>query len=225
MDIAIYQINMERGEELAFMDLERVNRIQGHTDINCSVYDKVFEGSVNAQGLKDIWYIFNLEHPDYFKGRSLSISDVVEMRSEADTKSVFYFCDSFGFKEVAFDPEKTKSLQHSSDYIQLSARLGITLQVTRDELKKLKENDLSAEKLFISLFQSDRCKMSGDTYFPEPWNEGYLDDDLNFDLPEAPLSVPEKKKPTLDEQIQNGQEKAASLSAGNEKGREDGPDR
>ena len=213
MDIKIYQINMERGEDLAFMNLERAAKIQGHPGINSSIYDKVFDGLVEADGLSDIWRIFNLEHPDYFKGRSLSISDIVEIKSDVDQKTSFFFCDSFGFKAVDFDPEKTQSIldekESSKNFIELGCRLGIVLKVTREELEQLKVDDITAQELLVKLIRSDRCEMGGDTYFPGPWNEDYLEDDLNFDLPYSPLHSDKDRKPSLDEKIQSSKNKTS----------------
>ena len=53
--------------------------------------------------------MFNLDHPDGYRGRSLSVSDVVEVVGEE--KSTFHFCDSIGFREVDFDPDMTEPLK------------------------------------------------------------------------------------------------------------------
>lgn len=228
MYIAIYQIDMDRDpDNLAFMNLERTNRIQGSPQINSSIYDKVFEGPVKADSMEDVYYIFNQAHPEGYIGRSLSVSDVVQVVEDNPFGSVFYFCDSVGFKRVDFDSSKTQDLVHppvSKDGpIQLDARLGISLQVTAEELEQLAGGGPSAQKLLVSLIQSDRCKMCGDTYFPQEWNADYLEDEISFDLPEAPLSCPDKK-PSLDEQIKASQGRVAGQTK-DEKGREEGLDR
>lgn len=74
-----------------------------------SGYDKVFEGEVSCGNLEEVYQMFNINHPDGYRGRSLSVSDVVEVVSEG--KSTFYFCDSIGFKEIAFDPDLTETLK------------------------------------------------------------------------------------------------------------------
>ena len=76
MDIKIYQVNLSRDKEnVAFMDYERTHRILGKEQLNCDVYDKVFEGQISAKTLEDIYRIFNVQHPKDFKGHSLSVSD------------------------------------------------------------------------------------------------------------------------------------------------------
>ena len=42
-----------------------------------------------------------MDHPEDYRARSLSMSDVVEIIE--DNGSSFYICDTFGFKEVPFD--------------------------------------------------------------------------------------------------------------------------
>ena len=49
--------------------------------------------------------LFQSGKPDNFRGHSLSVSDVVEVEDAASITPGFYFCDSFGFKEIPFQPE------------------------------------------------------------------------------------------------------------------------
>lgn len=229
MYIAIYQIDMARDpDNVCFMDFERTNRIQGSSSINSSIYNKVFEGPVKADTLEDIYYIFNQQHPEGYTGRSLSVSDVVQVVEDNPFGSAFYFCDSFGFKRIDFDSSKAQDLVHppvSKDGpIHLDARLGISVEVTREELEQLAKGGPDAQRLLVDLVHSDRCTMGGDTYFPGPWNPDYLEDDLNFVLPYAPLHPVQEKKPSLDDQIKASQARTPSQTA-DEKGREEGFDR
>lgn len=229
MYIAIYQIDMARDpDNLCFMDYERTNRIQGSPAINSSIYNKVFEGSVKADTMEDVYKIFNLQHPESYTGRSLSVSDVVQVVEDNPFGSAFYFCDSFGFKRIDFDSSKAQDLVHppvSKDGpIRLDARLAISVEVTRAELEQLGKGDADAQKLLLSLIHSDRCTIGGDTYFPGPWNPDYLEDDLNFDLPYAPLHPVPEKKPSLDDQIKSSQARTPGQTV-DEKGREEGLDR
>ena len=109
MNVRIYQINMKRdANNVAFMNYESLPKFQGSSEIDSSLYDKVFEGEVNCFTLENLYEIFNLEHPAGYKGRSMSVSDVVEIIDGNTGKSYFHFCDSFGFQKVDFDPEKTQ---------------------------------------------------------------------------------------------------------------------
>ena len=63
----------------------------------------------DAGTLEEVYQMFNLDHPEGYRGRSLSVSDVVEVVGEE--KSTFHFCDSIGFREVDFDPDMTEPLK------------------------------------------------------------------------------------------------------------------
>ena len=108
MKITIYQINMDRDKDrVCFLAYENLKKFQGSEQINSTIYDKVFTGEVDCKGLEDVYRLFNLNQPKGYKGRSLSVSDVVEIES-GEAENGFYFCDSFGFKPVAFDIVNTK---------------------------------------------------------------------------------------------------------------------
>lgn len=116
MKIKIYQVNMERDpNNVCFMGYDRLEKLQGMTDIDSTIYDKVFEGEVNCFTLEKLYEIFNREHPAGYKGRSMSVSDVVEIVDGNTGKSYFHFCDSYGFKEVSFEPDKTQISERFCD--------------------------------------------------------------------------------------------------------------
>lgn len=116
MKIKIYQVNMERDpNNVCFMSYDRLEKLQGTTDIDSTIYDKVFEGEVNCLTLERLYEIFNREHPAGYKGRSMSVSDVVEIVDGMTGKSYFHFCASFGFKEVPFEPDKTQISERFCD--------------------------------------------------------------------------------------------------------------
>lgn len=109
MDIKIYQINMDRDQNgVCFMSYDSLPRFQKTQDIDGSIYDLVYEGAVEAKHLEDVYRIFNIEHPEGYCGRSLSKSDIVEIKEGSDIESGFYYCDSLGFQKVDFDPAKAK---------------------------------------------------------------------------------------------------------------------
>ena len=109
MKVKIYQVNMERDtNRVAFVGYDSLPKFQGSSDIDSRIYDKVFEGEVNCFTLEKLYQIFNTEHPAGYKGRSMSVSDVVEIVDGNTGKSYFNYCDSFGFKMVSFEPDKTQ---------------------------------------------------------------------------------------------------------------------
>ena len=80
MKIAIYQINSDRdSERIAFVGLNSLERRRGSKDICPEIYDKVYEAEVDGTSLEDVYEKFNIDKPDDYKARSLSVSDVVEV--------------------------------------------------------------------------------------------------------------------------------------------------
>ena len=113
MDITIYQIDMGRDHNrIAFEGLDLLKQYQGSDKIDSSIYDRVFVGEVDCKDLEDVYRKFNQEHPEGYKGRSLSVSDVVEIVDE-NGDSTFHFCDSVGFQQIDFDPYLTEEYKEN----------------------------------------------------------------------------------------------------------------
>jgi hypothetical protein len=107
MKIKIYQINMERDNEgCAFMSMDFVNRKLGLDHPASEIYEQVFDGEIDGKSPEDVFAKFNWDHPEGYRGRSLSVSDVVEIIDGAEVEPGFYFCDSIGFKKVEFDTSR-----------------------------------------------------------------------------------------------------------------------
>jgi len=107
MKIKIYQINMERDDEgCAFRDMDFLNRKLGANHPDSKIYEQVFEGEIDGKSPEDVFAKFNRDYPEGYRGRSLSVSDVVEILDGAEVEPGFYFCDSIGFKKVEFDTSR-----------------------------------------------------------------------------------------------------------------------
>lgn len=94
--IEIYQMPIEHPG--VFMNLE-FNQKKGF-NLTKSAYKQVY--SCERAGmycLNDAWNEFNYQHPADYRGRSLSVSDVVVIIE--DGTQTAYFVDSFGFKTLA----------------------------------------------------------------------------------------------------------------------------
>lgn len=105
MKITIYQMITEpKNTHLMFRDLQSVLAASDNR-IPAECYECVYDGELNITNLEEAYYIFNMAHPEGYRGRSMSISDVVEVHG-SDSGSSFYYCDTFGFKRIAFDKEK-----------------------------------------------------------------------------------------------------------------------
>lgn len=109
MNIAIYQIDPERDHHrVMFESLESLTRFYGEETIDASIYGKSFEGEVEANDLEQVYEMFNLDKPDGYRGRSMSVSDVVAVRKPDAEKPEYFFCDSIGFKKIDFDESKAQ---------------------------------------------------------------------------------------------------------------------
>ena len=66
--------------------------------INLGDYEVVYEGELEcseiSEALEELFEIFNIRHPEDFKGRSMSVSDIVEVDGEN------YYCDAAGWKKL-----------------------------------------------------------------------------------------------------------------------------
>ena len=115
MKIAIYQINSDGdSERIAFVGLNSLERYRGNKDICPEIYDKVYEAEVDGTSLEDVYEKFNIDKPDDYKARSLSVSDVVEVIESDSVEPGFYFCDSIGFEKIDFDPDKAEVVKNET---------------------------------------------------------------------------------------------------------------
>ena len=112
MKIKIYQINMERDDEgCAFMGIDFLNRKLGLNHPDSGIYEQVFDGEIDGKSPEDVFAKFNWDNPENYRGRSLSVSDVVEIIDGAEVEPGFYFCDSIGFKKVEFDTSRVPIME------------------------------------------------------------------------------------------------------------------
>lgn len=101
MKFKIYQINTKRDKKrVAFMGYDSLPVYQEGL-IDRSIYDLVYEGKEYAADLEGIYKSFNVgPKPEGYSGRSLSVSDVVEVVEAEKIEPGLYFCDNCGFKMV-----------------------------------------------------------------------------------------------------------------------------
>lgn len=110
MNVRIYQINMKRDtNHIAFMNYDSLPKFQGSSEIDSSLYDKVFEGEVNCFTLENLYEIFNLEHPAGYKGRSMSVSDVVEIIDGNNGKATSTFAIASVFRRLILSRKRHRS--------------------------------------------------------------------------------------------------------------------
>lgn len=95
---SIYQLDVsDRTDGLRFMSIDWLER-KG-LSVDRDNYQMVYSAQLPpGETLEGIYMRFNIDHPEDFKGHSLSVSDVVVLHGDgADTA---YYVDSFGFKQV-----------------------------------------------------------------------------------------------------------------------------
>ena len=74
MKIKIYQINMERDDEgCAFMGMDFLHRKLGVDHPASEIYEQVFDGEIDGKSPEDVFAKFNWDHPEGYRGRSLSV--------------------------------------------------------------------------------------------------------------------------------------------------------
>lgn len=97
----IYQLpSGEKYHGVRFEDMEQLKK--DGVQLNHDDYELVYEGEVGEfrgkATLEALYTQFNTNHPEDFRGHSLSVSDVVVI--SIDGKDTAYFCDSMGFTEM-----------------------------------------------------------------------------------------------------------------------------
>ena len=103
MRTRIYQINSKRDvNRVKFEGLDLLERYQGSSAVDPSIYDEVFSAEIDETDLEQIYQRFNTVGHPLHRGHSLSVSDVVVNDNGA------FFCDSIGFQPIAFDESQTQ---------------------------------------------------------------------------------------------------------------------
>ena len=85
--------------------------VKGKNDnkIPYSQYEVVYEGKLDAQEPDDVFVLFNIgQKPDGYKGRSMSVSDIVEFEYGGEL-SIFYYCEPVGFSIVKIVNKSNKN--------------------------------------------------------------------------------------------------------------------
>ena len=99
---AIYQL--KDNEELRYHRFEGLESLKTHhlsverENYNL-VYKEQFTGFSSVRDrLEELWECFNLDHPDDFKGHSLSVSDIIAIKHNGIV--TYHYCDSYDFVEL-----------------------------------------------------------------------------------------------------------------------------
>lgn len=95
---SIYQLDLsDSTDDLRFMSLDCLEK-KG-LPVDRDNYQMVYAAQLSpGETLEDIYTRFNIDHPEDFKGHSLSVSDVVVLHEKGSDSA--YYVDSIGFKEL-----------------------------------------------------------------------------------------------------------------------------
>ena len=107
---SIYQLDLsDSTDDLRFMSLDWLEK-KG-LPVDRDNYQMVYAAELSpGETLEDIYTRFNIDHPEDFKGHSLSVSDVVVLHEKGSDTA--YYVDSIGFAELPdFFKERNLDLQ------------------------------------------------------------------------------------------------------------------
>ena len=97
MKYTIYMLKDEHYDKL-FMNYDYVMVNGG---VNMDEYEPVYSGTIESlldsvpNMLESLFALFNCSHPADYRGRSLSVSDIIVLED-----GTTWFCDSVGFKQI-----------------------------------------------------------------------------------------------------------------------------
>ena len=145
-EFSIYQINTDRdNNRICFLGLDSLERFQHSKEVDPALYDRTYDGKLDCSSLETIYEKFNIDHPADYKGRSLSVSDVVEIRESDTLNPGFYFVDSIGFKSISFDKSLCKEPVEAGSG-KISVLLAFTGSLQSDLSKEIDLNPMLSTK-------------------------------------------------------------------------------
>ena len=145
----IYQLpSGEKYHGVRFEDMEQLKK--DGVQLNHDDYELVYEGEVGEfrgkATLEALYTQFNTNHPEDFRGHSLSVSDVIVI--SVDGKDTAYFCDSFGFTEMPeFFREKELVQEKSAKVSDLAVGDIIMYDGARREVEKISSDRIKMKDL------------------------------------------------------------------------------
>ena len=190
----IYQL--PSGEKYHGVSFESMDRLKADgVQLNQDDYELVYEGAVgefrgNAT-LEALYTQFNTDHPEDFRGHSLSVSDVIVI--SVDGKDTAYFCDSFGFTEMPeFFLEKERTQEKSAPSVaDLEVGDIIMYDGARREIEEISTDRIKMKDLNAPDYGGILLGIS-DVFAYEDWQQDM--EEKGFEI----LSKAEKPTPVVD---------------------------
>ena len=172
--------------------------------VNRENYDLVYTAPLeDGTNLEDIYTKFNIDHPDDFRGHSLSVSDVVVLHQNGENTS--HYVDSFGYREVPeFVQEIAKeksSIQQNHDIEKDKAkgRREMTLEEVKDFVKQrfveqLHNSGIEDVSMYMERFDALYEQGKMDNFMPTE-EQKYIIEEVSFtenDNPDSEVKEPEQ---------------------------------
>lgn len=126
---AIYQL--KDGEDLRDYRFSNSEYLRKHgMYIDRENYDRVYRGRLReGETLDSLYQRFNVNHPEDFRGHSLSVSDIICIDKNGTTSA--YYVDSIGFTQV---PDFTLSREERNARRALTDNLSLEIKPEEDNL-------------------------------------------------------------------------------------------
>ena len=120
MKIELYQIDPARDEnEVRYRGFDDLPALQGSPRPDPTLYRKVFEGEFpDRWDLEDLFGAFNRDGNPSLSEYRMTVSDVVRVTGASELPDACYYCDSFGWREVAFDCSLTSETELNVVYCE-----------------------------------------------------------------------------------------------------------
>lgn len=93
-------INDEEASMIMFSGYDFIVKKYSKLEDLLKLYKEVYSGNISADAvtkftiLEELFRKFNIDHPEDFKGHSLSVSDIVYFPADEE----YWLCDSYGWK-------------------------------------------------------------------------------------------------------------------------------
>ena len=81
----------------------KFNALKNNQEIHPALYDEVYNGDVDCENLEEVFTLFNVNHPLFHRGHSLSVSDVVQVIEAPELVGRIKFFDDSGNVELEVD--------------------------------------------------------------------------------------------------------------------------
>ncbi len=134
-------------------------------------YNKIYSGRLqNGETLEDIYTKFNVNIPEDFRGHSLSVGDVIELRQNGKTAA--HYVDGYGFEEIPdFEIEKVQNesvdkfkVKTAESFVPIN---GLTAPNIEDNVREyiqgiLDDNKINAQIVDLAVVGSRSRNLNGE---------------------------------------------------------------